>query len=494
MRLHMYAPAGTSHHPGRQAHAKRRFSTRPRNRNQRPMLGYLASAVTLAVALDTTTSTSEAAGTAATRTSSINVPKQVSTLAVALCRSARLRYPPLVQHPAARRLVMIYTATRRVHRQLGSTPAYLDCGANAWRSPGPGTPTDIVECTRAAGRCADAGLHGLVVDPDAGSGDGVCTAAVVIRPRRRNPTTFARLWETLVHEYVIHCGLRTLGGKNRTRVRSFLANRIAPDRINGWFGNASRANRYRKKAAHRRGFSGKLELPILRTGNPSPDACGPTFKSKAQRTAYLWYVEEALAKLVSEPLSKGYATMLAARGPKEAFAARLAINLDSFAAGLITGADVMRPITGFEPPLLGCAAGTTLAESERRARRAEAERRKREEDRARHERMARGSQRLERENKASHAKGLMEYIGAIQSSVTRNWRRPTGVPRGLKCTVTVVQASNGKVLRVEITQSSGNVAFDRSIEQAVLAASPLPLPRDRAMFEREIIFMFNPRG
>ena len=134
------------------------------------------------------------------------------------------------------------------------------------------------------------------------------------------------------------------------------------------------------------------------------------------------------------------------------------------------------------------------AEEERRANRAEADRRKREEERARRELMAREQRRLEQERKAILAKALEEYIGAIQSSVTRNWRRPTGVPRGLKCTVSVVQAKNGKVLRVEIAQSSGNVAFDRSVEQAVRAASPLPLPRQRAVFEREILFLFNPRS
>ena len=112
----------------------------------------------------------------------------------------------------------------------------------------------------------------------------------------------------------------------------------------------------------------------------------------------------------------------------------------------------------------------------------------REEERSR----AHEQKRLDQERKALFAKTLEEHIGAIQSSVTRNWRRPTGVPAGLKCTVSVMQANNGKVLRVEITQSSGNVAFDRSVEQAVLAASPLPPPppEQRALFNREIIFVF----
>jgi colicin import membrane protein len=133
---------------------------------------------------------------------------------------------------------------------------------------------------------------------------------------------------------------------------------------------------------------------------------------------------------------------------------------------------------------------------DREARKAEAEqqRRRREEERSRRELMAREQQRLEQERKAIFAKALEEYIGAIQSSVVRNWRRPTGVPPRLNCTVNVVQANNGKVLRVEITQSSGNVAFDRSVEQAVLAASPLPPPRHKAVFDREIIFLFNPRS
>ena len=134
------------------------------------------------------------------------------------------------------------------------------------------------------------------------------------------------------------------------------------------------------------------------------------------------------------------------------------------------------------------------AEEERRAERAEAERRREEEERDRRERMAREQQRLEQEREAIFARALKEYIGAIQSSVAENWRRPTGVPAGLECTVNVLQDNNGKVLRVEIIESSGNVAFDRSVEQAVRAASPLPRPRRRAVFDREIVFLFKPRS
>jgi TonB family protein len=48
------------------------------------------------------------------------------------------------------------------------------------------------------------------------------------------------------------------------------------------------------------------------------------------------------------------------------------------------------------------------------------------------------------------------------------------------------------VLSVRIVESSGNVAFDRSVEQAVRSASPLPRPSDPALYDREIEFTFEP--
>ena len=80
----------------------------------------------------------------------------------------------------------------------------------------------------------------------------------------------------------------------------------------------------------------------------------------------------------------------------------------------------------------------------------------------------------------------------IQSTVNRNWIRPTGAPKGLRCTVKVTQIPGGQVVSVVITKSCGNVAFDRSVENAVLRSSPLPQPKDPSLFAREIIFEFEP--
>ncbi len=47
---------------------------------------------------------------------------------------------------------------------------------------------------------------------------------------------------------------------------------------------------------------------------------------------------------------------------------------------------------------------------------------------------------------------------------------------------------------MNVIRSSGDPVFDRSVESAVLKASPLPLPGDAALFThfREINFNFDP--
>lgn len=136
-------------------------------------------------------------------------------------------------------------------------------------------------------------------------------------------------------------------------------------------------------------------------------------------------------------------------------------------------------------------AAAARAAEERRRR---DEQRRQEEERLRREAMQREQQRLEEERKAIFARALAEYIGTIQASVTRNWRRPTGIPHGLEVEVHVLQARDGEVLKVEIPQGSGNVAFDRSVMQAVWEASPLPQPGQPSLFDSDIIFLFNPEG
>lgn len=85
------------------------------------------------------------------------------------------------------------------------------------------------------------------------------------------------------------------------------------------------------------------------------------------------------------------------------------------------------------------------------------------------------------------------YMAQIQRAVNDSWTRPMGVGEGLSCTLRIRMAAGGNVIAVQVVQSSGNGAFDRSAETAVRKADPLPVPSGR-LFEkfRDINFVFAP--
>ena len=85
---------------------------------------------------------------------------------------------------------------------------------------------------------------------------------------------------------------------------------------------------------------------------------------------------------------------------------------------------------------------------------------------------------------------------AIKQKVNRSWIRPVSTTAGLKCTIRVRLLSDGTVMDAEIISSSGDEDFDRSAENAVNKASPLPVPKDKELFAREFRsfqFLFNPK-
>ncbi len=84
---------------------------------------------------------------------------------------------------------------------------------------------------------------------------------------------------------------------------------------------------------------------------------------------------------------------------------------------------------------------------------------------------------------------------AIQAKVNQQWIRPVGSRSGLQCTVRVKLLASGDVMDVQVSQSSGDNVFDRSAENAVRKASPLPVPDDKILFNqqfRTFTFKFKP--
>lgn len=138
-------------------------------------------------------------------------------------------------------------------------------------------------------------------------------------------------------------------------------------------------------------------------------------------------------------------------------------------------------------------------EEEEERQRIEAERQLAEslEAEERERRAAAEAEERERKEAARKARALTvaeKYKLLIRQKVSRNWARPPGAQRGLQCTVRVRLVPSGDVLQVTVAKTSGDEQFDRSVENAVYKASPLPLPGDRDLFEyfREIEFIFNP--
>lgn len=131
------------------------------------------------------------------------------------------------------------------------------------------------------------------------------------------------------------------------------------------------------------------------------------------------------------------------------------------------------------------------AEAEARAK-AEAERKAAE--KALQEQLAAERAAREAAQAEANQRVVNQYVGAIQAQVRRNWIQPTNW-QGRSCTVQVQLIPGGDVASVQIVQSSGDPAFDRSVEAAVYRAAPLPLPPDPALFEsfRTLRFVFAPK-
>lgn len=112
------------------------------------------------------------------------------------------------------------------------------------------------------------------------------------------------------------------------------------------------------------------------------------------------------------------------------------------------------------------------AEEEERLRQEEQKRREEELKR----RLAEEDQRLAQEAAAQRNSLIDEFRFRIQQEIERQWNIPPGTRAGTACVLRIRLIPSGEVVSVEITESSGVAAFDRSVENAVRKASPLPLP------------------
>lgn len=139
-----------------------------------------------------------------------------------------------------------------------------------------------------------------------------------------------------------------------------------------------------------------------------------------------------------------------------------------------------------------------LAEKKRKAevarkKKAEAEKAKALAEKKRQERLAKEKAEKERKARELALKQQMElerraqqavasFRDVIRQKIQRNWLKPSTSTIGLSCKIRVKLISGGSVMDARVVKSSGDPLFDRSVEVAVLKASPLPIPDDPELF------------
>jgi len=93
---------------------------------------------------------------------------------------------------------------------------------------------------------------------------------------------------------------------------------------------------------------------------------------------------------------------------------------------------------------------------------------------------------------ARQSGALNQYMALIQQKVQRKWSQPASAVAGVECEVSVQQLPGGEVVDARVTRCNADEAVRRSVENAVRAASPLPMPDDRRLFDRHLVFTFRP--
>ncbi|MEM7431867.1 MAG: TonB C-terminal domain-containing protein [Pseudomonadota bacterium] len=143
-------------------------------------------------------------------------------------------------------------------------------------------------------------------------------------------------------------------------------------------------------------------------------------------------------------------------------------------------------------------------EAETERRRVEAERIRQEEierQRAENERLRREAEAADRQaeldaemarNEARTADATAAYEYRIRQHISRYWVQPAQLPAGIECVLNIRQLPGGEVVSVSMGRCNGDDVLKRSLLAAVDRASPLPMPVNPDVFDRQVILTFRP--
>jgi colicin import membrane protein len=131
------------------------------------------------------------------------------------------------------------------------------------------------------------------------------------------------------------------------------------------------------------------------------------------------------------------------------------------------------------------AAEQKLKELERK-RRAEEERQEQaKREKALKEKLAAEEQRIQQQEQiAAQRRAALKrkqttidkFMNAIENKIYQKWIKPPSTNSGMACVLQVRLLPTGEVIDIQLSKSSGDPVYDKSVIAAVRRASPLPLP------------------
>ena len=82
-------------------------------------------------------------------------------------------------------------------------------------------------------------------------------------------------------------------------------------------------------------------------------------------------------------------------------------------------------------------------------------------------------------------KAIASHAGQIKALIQSVWRFPPSAHHDQVVLLRIYMVPTGEVTEVQVVESSGNIALDRSAEQAVWKVARFPVPKDAALFEAQ---------
>ena len=146
-------------------------------------------------------------------------------------------------------------------------------------------------------------------------------------------------------------------------------------------------------------------------------------------------------------------------------------------------------------------AAQAKAQQEKLAREAEQQRQAEQKQRLEQQQREEFQQLIEQENAERQASSDSElansYIAQITRVIQNNWSRPPSARKNMEAELALQLVPTGEVISVHVVSSSGNAAFDRSAEKAVLKVGRFPTlqklpPRVFEKYFRRLHLVFRP--